>query len=101
MEDMAKHRRTTVVIAAEDERALRIASRAEGVSQSELIRRGIRTVTAAYRGARPRPRTGLFKATKKERENLLYGPDEFGDADASRRARSDSTRNRGFSPETA
>jgi len=82
MEDMAKHRRTTVVIAAEDERALRIASRAEGVSQSELIRRGIRTVTAAYRGARPRPRTGLFKATKKEREDLLYGPDEFGDVDA-------------------
>ncbi|MFL5292089.1 MAG: CopG family transcriptional regulator [Myxococcales bacterium] len=82
MDDMANTRRTTIVIPAEDERALRAASRAEGVSQSELIRRGIRAVTAAYRRARPRPRMGLFKATKEEREDLLYGPDEFGDVDA-------------------
>src|SRR3954469_15265697 len=68
MDDMAKTRRTTIVIPAEDERALRAASRAEGVSQSELIRRGIRAVTAAYRRARPRPRTGLFKAKKEERD---------------------------------
>jgi len=24
----------------------------------------------------------LFKATKEERQDLLYGPDEFGDVDA-------------------
>ncbi|HZX65399.1 MAG TPA: CopG family transcriptional regulator [Myxococcales bacterium] len=82
MDDKANTRRTTIVIPADDERALRAASRAEGVSQSELIRRGIRAVTAAYRRARPRPRMGLFKATKEEREDLLYGPDEFGDVDA-------------------
>jgi len=82
MDDMAKTRRTTIVIPAEDERALRAASRAEGVSQSELIRRGIRAVTAAHRRSRPRPRTGLFRATKTEREDLLYGPDRFGDPDA-------------------
>ena len=40
MEDMAS-RRTTVVLTPEDERALRAASKREGVSQSELIRRGI------------------------------------------------------------
>src|SRR3954465_2894217 len=67
MDDKANTRQTTIVIPADDERALRAASRAEGVSQSELIRRGIRAVTAAYRRARPRPRTGLFKATKEER----------------------------------
>jgi len=82
MEDMAKTRRTTIVIPAEDERALQAAARAEGVSQSELIRRGIRAVTAAYRRNRPPPRTGLFRATKKEREDLLYGLDRFGDPDA-------------------
>jgi hypothetical protein len=49
MEDMAT--RTTVIIEPEEERALREASRRQGVSQSELIRRGIRMVTAPYRRA--------------------------------------------------
>ena len=40
MVDMAQ--RTTVVLTDEDEKALREASRREGVSQSELIRRGVR-----------------------------------------------------------
>ena len=39
MEDM--HRRTTVLLRPEEDQALRAASRAEGRSQSELIRRGI------------------------------------------------------------
>ena len=39
MDDMAKTRRTTIVIPAEDERALRAASRAEGVSQLSYQRR--------------------------------------------------------------
>jgi hypothetical protein len=78
---MAKSRRTTIVIPSEDERALLAAARAEGVSQSEIIRRGIRAVTAAYRRDRPRPRTGLFRATRKEREDPLYAPDKFGDLD--------------------
>jgi hypothetical protein len=73
MAGMAKSRRTTIVIRGEDERALRAASRAEGVSQSEIIRRGIRAVTAPYRRERPRPRSGLFRATRKEREDLLTG----------------------------
>jgi hypothetical protein len=81
MAGMAKSRRTTIVIRGEDERALRAASRAEGVSQSEIIPRGIRAVTALYRRERPRPRSGLFRATNKEREDLLYGPDKFGDVD--------------------
>ena len=82
MEDMATQRRTTVVIPKEDESALRAAARAEGVSQSELIRRGIRAVTAAYRRSRPRPRTGLFKLSKQEEEELLRGEVDFGDPDA-------------------
>ncbi|MGB5364927.1 MAG: ribbon-helix-helix domain-containing protein [Polyangiales bacterium] len=47
LKDMAL--RTTVMLTDEDEQALREASRREGVSQSELIRRGVRMVTAAYR----------------------------------------------------
>jgi hypothetical protein len=82
MEVMAKRRRTTIVIPEEDETVLRVAARAEGVSQSELIRRGIRAVTAAYRRDRPRPRTGLFKLSKREEEELLRGEVDFGDPDA-------------------
>ena len=82
MEGMATTRRTTIFIPEEDESALRAAARAEGVSQSELIRRGIRAVTAAYRRSRPRPRTSLLKLSTEEEEQLLRGEVEFGDPDA-------------------
>ena len=77
MEGMAS-RRTTVVLSAEDERALRATSKREGVSQSELIRRGIQRVTAAYR-ARSRELTGWLKLTDSERQRIT--DDEFGDPD--------------------
>ena len=67
MADMA--RRTTVVLSSEDEQALQRASRAEGLSQSELIRKGIRSVTAAYR-SRARPLVGWLKLSKSEREEI-------------------------------
>ena len=82
MEGMAKRRRTTIFIPEEDEGALRAAARAEGVSQSELIRRGVRAVTAAYRRTRPQPRTRLLKLSAEEEERLLRGEVEFGDPDA-------------------
>lgn len=62
-------RRTTVILTPEDERALQRASRAEGLSQSELIRKGIRSVTAAYR-RRPRPLVGWLKLSAVEREEI-------------------------------
>jgi hypothetical protein len=62
-------RRTTVVLSAEDVRALQAASRAEGLSQSELIRKGVRTVTAAYR-RRPRPLVGWLKLSREERAEI-------------------------------
>ncbi len=71
-------RRTTVVLTSEDEQALQRASRAEGVSQSELIRKGIRSVTAAYR-PRSRPVFGWLKLSKSEREEISR--DEVGDYD--------------------
>jgi Arc/MetJ-type ribon-helix-helix transcriptional regulator len=76
MEDMAN--RTTVVLSDEDEQALREASRREGVSQSELIRRGVRMVTAAYR-RRGGPSVGWLSLSGAEREALQA--DEFGDFD--------------------
>ncbi|MCC6806248.1 MAG: ribbon-helix-helix protein, CopG family [Deltaproteobacteria bacterium] len=74
---MAK--RTTIILSSNEERALREASRKEGVSQSELIRRGIRTVTAAYR-ARSRPLAGWLRLSEKEKRAIRA--DEFGDDDA-------------------
>ena len=76
MEDMAT--RTTVVLTDEDEQALREASRREGVSQSELIRRGVRMVTAAYR-RRGGPSVGWLRLSGAERKALEA--DEFGDFD--------------------
>jgi hypothetical protein len=70
--------RTTVILSAEDERALRRASRAEGVSQSELIRRGIRLVTAGAR-ARPRPTVGWLELTRRQQRAIAR--DAFGDPD--------------------
>jgi hypothetical protein len=77
MEDMAN--RTTVIIEPEEERALREASRREGVSQSELIRRGIRMVTAPYRRA-GLPSVGWLQLSVRERKEI--GAEEFGDVDA-------------------
>lgn len=71
-------RRTTVLLSPEDDRALGEAARAEGVSQSELIRRGIALVTAPYRRGR-KPSVGWLSLTKKERAALER--DEFGDRD--------------------
>jgi len=74
MADMA--RRTTVVLSAEDAQALKRASQSEGLSQSELIRKGIRTVTAAYR-RRARPLLGWLKLSRAEREEIAR--DSMGD----------------------
>jgi Ribbon-helix-helix domain len=71
-------RRTTVVLTSEDALALQRASRAEGVSQSELIRKGIRNITAPYR-RRGRPLVGWLKLSKSEREEIAN--DRIGDYD--------------------
>jgi hypothetical protein len=71
-------RRTTVVLDPEDERALREASKREGVSQSDLIRRGIRTVTASYR-RRSRPLVGWLKLSPGERREIVR--EDLGDPD--------------------
>lgn len=63
MAGMAK--RTTVVLSGEDEAALRRAARAEGLTQSQLIRKGIRAVTAAYR-PRLRPLAGWLRLSAEE-----------------------------------
>jgi hypothetical protein len=70
--------RTTVVLRTEDEAALREASRAEGLSQSELIRRGIAVVTAPYRRGR-KPTVGWLTLSRREVDALLK--DDFGDFD--------------------
>lgn len=62
----------------EDERALREASKRAGISQSELIRKGIRTVTAAYR-RRPRPLVGWLKLSPGERSEIIR--EQIGDPD--------------------
>ncbi|MEW5740646.1 MAG: hypothetical protein AB1938_17085 [Myxococcota bacterium] len=71
-------RRTTVVLTPEDAIALQRASRAEGLSQSQLIRKGIRAVTAPYR-RKARPLVGWLKLSRREREELAR--DEPGDYD--------------------
>lgn len=71
-------RRTTVVLSSQDELALKEASRAEGLSQSELIRKGIRSVTAPYR-RRARPLFGWLKLSPSEVADI--GSDRFGDRD--------------------
>jgi hypothetical protein len=76
MEHMAL--RTTVVLSTDEARALREAGRREGVSQSELIRRGIRLATA---GAPPRkpPTVGWLRLTAPERAAIAA--DDYGDFD--------------------
>ena len=71
-------RRTTVVLSSEDVTALQRASRAEGLSQSELIRKGIRSVTAPYR-RRSRPLVGWLKLSETERQEIAR--DTVGDYD--------------------
>ncbi len=59
---MARKLTTTVRLDAEDAQALARA-RADGLSASDLIRKGLRIAAARYyRGRRP-PTTGLFVAT--------------------------------------
>ena len=77
MEDMSL--RTTVILSDDEERALREAGRREGVSQSELIRRGIRLVTAGAR-ARKKPTVGWLRLTNEDRAAIEQ--DAFGDDDA-------------------
>ncbi len=67
-----------MVLDEEDERALREASKREGVSQSELIRRGIRMVTAPYRAGRG-PSTGWLDLSDSERAEIAA--ESFGDND--------------------
>lgn len=71
-------RRTTVVLSSEDVTALQRASRAEGLSQSELIRKGILSVTAPYR-RRSRPLVGWLKLSQTERQEIAR--DTVGDYD--------------------
>ena len=53
-----------------------IRDRAEGLSQSALIRKGIRTVTSAYR-KRVKPLTGWLKLTRRQRQEIRE--DKLGD----------------------
>mgnify|MGYP001605557019 FL=1 len=53
---------TTVRLDAEDAKALARA-RADGLSTSELIRKGLRVVASRYYGRRRPPSTGLFVST--------------------------------------
>ena len=56
--------KTTVYIPKDIKRALGRAAAARGVSEAELIREALRTVTA--RTAPPRPRLPLFKSGKRQ-----------------------------------
>ena len=71
---MATKRVTTVRLEPEDLRALSRA-RKEGISSSELIRRGLRVVAARYYRTRRPPRTRLFTSvdTKLGDESELFG----------------------------
>lgn len=70
---MARKMTTTVRLDGEDAEAL-VRARADGLSASDLIRRGLRVVAAKYyRGRRP-PSTGLFVSadSKLGDEGLLF-----------------------------
>jgi Arc/MetJ-type ribon-helix-helix transcriptional regulator len=63
---MSSKRSITVRLDAEDVAALERA-RADGLSSSDLIRRGLRLVAARYyRGKRRPPSTALFAATRSD-----------------------------------
>ncbi len=59
---MARLISTTVRLGPEDVRALKKA-RADGLSASDLIRRGLRVVASRYYSRRRPPSTGLFEST--------------------------------------
>ncbi len=73
--------RKNVILSEEEDRLLRETSKREGVSQSELIRRGIRAVTSGY-VRRSRHRTGWLKLSSREVREILA--EEVGDADSRR-----------------
>jgi Arc/MetJ-type ribon-helix-helix transcriptional regulator len=75
---MARLISTTVRLGAEDVRALKKA-RADGLSASELIRRGLRVVASRYYSRRRSPSTRLFEST-----DLKLGDESelFGDLEA-------------------
>lgn len=77
MADMAH--RTTVVLSPEDELAIKRAARAEGLSQSQIIRKGIRAVTMAYR-RKGRPLVGWLRLSSSERAEV--DADGAGDYEA-------------------
>jgi len=70
---MARKLTTTVRLDPEDAEALSRAS-ADGLSASELIRRGLRVVASRYYRNRRPPSTGLFvsTSTKLGDEGLLF-----------------------------
>jgi hypothetical protein len=70
---MASKRATTIRLDPEDVRALSRARR-DGISSSELIRRGLRVAGAKYYDRRRRPTTGLFTSvdTKLGDESELF-----------------------------
>jgi Arc/MetJ-type ribon-helix-helix transcriptional regulator len=71
---MAVKRSTTVRLDEEDVAALERA-RADGLSSSDLIRRGLRVVAAKYyRGKRRPPSTGLFVSSDRHlgEEDALF-----------------------------
>jgi hypothetical protein len=75
MEGMAS-KRTTVVLTDAEQQALRRASKAEGLSQSQLIRKGIRSVTSAYQ-KRVKPLTGWLKLSGEEWAEILADKPRF------------------------
>lgn len=84
MVDMAS--RTTVILSDAEVRALREAGRREGVSQSELIRRGIRMATGGGSGPPERPTVGWLRLSARER--AAVDADAFGDRDRPSTSRS-------------
>lgn len=72
---------TTVVLSDHELRALRETGKREGVSQSEIIRRGIRLATAGARVRKP-PTVGWLRLSAKERAAIAA--DDFGDFDPDR-----------------
>ncbi len=71
--------RTTVLLSTEDAAAIKRAAKAEGISQSQLIRKGIRTVTAPYI-FRAKPLVGWLRLSKQDLGRIER--DEINDYDA-------------------
>ena len=71
-----------MILSDDEARALREAGRREGLSQSELIRRGIRLATQAGSGPPRRPTVGWLRLSRSER--AAVDADELGDRDGTR-----------------